>query len=111
MKPALAAVLVIAALGLGVGEASAGATPAPAPNLTAYDVHGHRLPPDPRLRGGETVLLVVTGFAASATVQVRLAGSVTAQYDVADGSGTVHDTYVVPAALPDAAYVLTLVGP
>ncbi|HLY32982.1 MAG TPA: LPXTG cell wall anchor domain-containing protein, partial [Jatrophihabitantaceae bacterium] len=87
------------------------AAPAPSPNLTAYDAHGHRLPSDPRLRGGETVLLVVTGFAASVTVQVRLAGSETAQYDVADGSGTVHDIYVVPAALPNAAYVLTFVGP
>jgi LPXTG-motif cell wall-anchored protein len=111
VKQALAALVSIAALGLGAGTGSASAAPAPSPNVTAYDGHGRRLPPDPRLHPGDTVLLVVTGFAAAANVQVRLAGTSVAHDVVADGSGTVHDVYVVPLALPDAQYTVTFVGP
>jgi len=111
MRRALAVILAIAAVGLGGGETWSRADPVPSSNVTAYDVHGRKLPPDPQLRGGDSVLLVVTGFAPSARVQVRIAGATTAHDDTADAAGTVHDRFIVLPTLPGGPYVLTFVGP
>ncbi len=107
-----AAVAFVVAMVLLFSGPNATATPRERPtgNVTAYDAHGHRLPANPVLGRGTTILVVVTGFAPHATVAVRLAGTSGTVRAAADASGTVRYAYTLAQGLPDGQYVLTFVG-
>ncbi|SDJ45778.1 hypothetical protein SAMN05444157_3459 [Frankineae bacterium MT45] len=87
------------------------AHPTPVPNLTALSCSGATLGSNPILSAGETISVVVRGFAAHAAVSVRLIGRPQSQpQPAADTSGVVRVVYRIPAETSAGSHLLTLSG-
>ena len=94
---------------LGLCFAPASAVVVQTVNVVARDPHGVVLPDDPLLQPGERVSLTITGFGPQAHVTVRLGTSPLGSF-IADSSGRVQFTFVVPANFPAGQYVVAAVG-
>lgn len=100
------------ALAAQVGGAGVAASAAARPDTepAARATAGQLLPQNPVLLRGQQIDVVADGFAARATVAVRLAGTQESSDAQADGRGVLRLRYAVARSLADGAYVLTLVG-
>ena len=101
--------LALAAQAGGAGFAAAAAA-RPSIEPIAIGSSGQELPVDPVLLRGHQIVVRADGFAARATVAVRLAGTTRTSYAVADPNGVLTVRYTIEPTLPNGAYVLTLVG-
>jgi hypothetical protein len=103
--------VIVAGLVLATIAISAAAQPTAgvAVNVTAYDSHGRRLPVDPNLVAGETVVVVATGFRPLQREQVTGPGFRQIVL-VADLQGLVRLVYRVPRGLPNGDNAIVFVA-
>lgn len=102
---------IVAGLILATIAVSAAVQPTalPTTNVTAYDSHGHRLPTDPDVVAGETVVVVATGFHPLELVRVNRPG-LRPIVLLADLHGAVRLVYRVPRGLGNGDYSISFVA-